>query len=97
METWMIMYQIRDGIYDPVSYGRNLIPTENYDKVILVPEEIARQADKFDFDGSKLKRKNGVRIHTVDELDEMEKAYAKELSGKEDGPTPQQPEVTIEM
>lgn len=69
----MIFYKLIDGIYEPTQFGYNIVPTENYDKVIQVPEEIAHQAYKFDFDGETLKRKEGEYVMSLEEYEEYEK------------------------
>lgn len=69
----MIMYQMIDGVYEPSKFGSNIVPTENIDKVIQVPEEIAMQALKFDFDGETLKRKEGKYIMSLEEYKESER------------------------
>lgn len=71
--NWMIVYVLEGGVYTPYQYGANIVPTKNVDKVIQVPEEIARQAPKFSFDGQKLKRKDGEYILTLEQLNEKEK------------------------
>ena len=78
MDNWLIMYKEVNGVLEPTQYGNNIVPNGNYDKVIKVPEEIARQANKFDFDGSKLIRKEGQTIHTIEVLNELESQYEKE-------------------
>ena len=83
MDSWMIMYKIDNGVYEPFQYGRNLVPTDNIDKVIQVPEEIAVQATKFDFDGTKLTRKEGKRVLTLEELRENRKQEEIALNGGE--------------
>lgn len=77
----MIFYRIIDGTYEPIKFGSNIVPTENIDKVIQVPEEIANQAFKFDFDGETLKRKEGEFIMTLEELDEANRQEEIELNG----------------
>ncbi|WP_017548670.1 hypothetical protein [Salinicoccus carnicancri] len=70
MSKWKVFYRIENGVYEPKRSGKTPVPTENYDKVIQVPEEIAMQILKFDFDGEKLTRKEGHRILTLEELHE---------------------------
>ena len=86
-EKWMIMYQLIDGKYEPVLSGSNIVPDENMDKVIQVPEEVARQSNKFTFDGNKLKRKDGEYIMTLDEIMEGELQYTRSIH---DGETAEQ-------
>lgn len=99
-DKWMIMYQLIDGVYEPVSSGNNIVPDENMDKVIHVPEEIARQSNKFTFDGEKLKRKPEAYIMSLDEIREDELQYVYDLHG---GQTAEQKyeqsknEIPIEM
>lgn len=81
MKNWMIMYQLVNGVYEPCLYGSNLVPTDNIDKVIQVPEEIAVQANKFSFDGKKLTRKEGKRILTLEELREKYRQEEISLNG----------------
>ena len=78
MDNWLIMYKEVNGVLEPTQYGNNIVPNGNFDKVIQVPEQVARQANKFDFDGSKLVRKEGQTIHTIEELNEFETQYEKE-------------------
>ena len=78
MDNWLIMYKEINGVLEPTQYGNNIVPNGNFDKVIQVPEQVARQANKFEFDGSKLTRKEGQIIHTLEELNEFETQYEKE-------------------
>src|SRR5699024_408853 len=82
-EKWMIMYQMINGKYEPVMSGSNIVPDENMDKVIHVPEEVARQSNKFTFDGKKLKRKDGEYIMTLEEIREDEMQYTHNLHDSE--------------
>ena len=95
MDNWIIMYKEVDGVLEPTQYGKNIVPNGNFDKVIQVPEEIARQANKFDFDGSKLTRKDGQRIHTIDELNEIEAQYENESGISETGPSDEEIEIVF--
>ena len=95
MDNWMIMYKEGDGVLEPTQYGKNIVPNGNFDKVIQVPEKIARQANKFDFDGAKLTRKEGQRIHTVEELNEFEAHYEKELGILETEPSDEEIEIVF--
>lgn len=83
MDSWMIMYKLENGVYEPFQYGKNLVPTDNIDKVIQVPEEIAMQANKFNFDGKKLTRKEGERVLTLEELREKYRQEEIVLNGGE--------------
>jgi len=82
MDNWLIMYKEVNGVLEPTQYGNNIVPNGNFDKVIKVPEEVARQANKFDFDGMKLVRKDGQRIHSIEELNEIENQYEKNVVGE---------------
>src|SRR5699024_2332455 len=93
MDSWMIMYKIDNGVYEPFQYGKNLVPTDNIDKVIQVPEEIAVQATKFDFDGTKLTRKEGKHVLTLDELHEKYRQEEITLNGGE-VPQPESNQIT---
>ena len=95
MDNWLIMYKEVDGVLEPTQYGNNIVPNGNFDKVIQVPEEIARQANKFDFDGSKLMRKEGQRIHTIEELNEFESQYEKESGISETEPSDEEIEIVF--
>ena len=91
----MIMYKEVDGVLEPTQYGKNIVPNGNFDKVIQVPEEIARQANKFDFDGSKLIRKEGQTIHTIEVLNELESQYEKESGISETEPSDEEIEIVF--
>lgn len=81
MINWMIMYQLIDGEYVEKYAGSNIVPTENIDKVIQVPEEIAKQSYKFYFDGNKLIRKENQYVMTLEQLKEFEAQSEIELWG----------------
>ena len=95
MDNWLIMYKEVDGVLEPTQYGNNIVPNGNFDKVIQVPEQVARQANKFDFDGSKLIRKEGQTIHTIDELNEIEAQYEKESGILETEPSDEKIEIVF--
>lgn len=95
MDNWLIMYKEVDGVLEPTQYGNNIVPNGNFDKVIQVPEEVARQANKFDFDGSKLIRKEGQTIHTIEVLNELESQYEKESGAIEMRPTRENIEIVF--
>ena len=95
MDNWIIMYKEVDGVLEPTQYGKNIVPNGNFDKVIRVPEEVARQANKFDFDGSKLIRKEGQIIHTIEELNEFETQYEKESGISETEPPYEEIEIVF--
>ena len=89
------MYKEVNGVLEPTQYGNNIVPNGNYDKVIKVPEEVARQANKFDFDGSKLIKKEGQIIHTIEELNEFETQYEKEAGSSETEPSDEEIEIVF--
>ena len=95
MDNWLIMYKEVDGVLEPTQYGKNIVPNGNFDKVIQVPEQVARQANKFDFDGSKLIRKEGQTIHTIEELNEFETQYEKESGILETEPSDEEIEIVF--
>ena len=95
MDNWLIMYKEVNGVLEPTQYGKNIVPNGNFDKVIQVPEEVARQANKFDFDGSKLIRKEGQTIHTIEELNELESQYEKESGISETEPSDEEIEIVF--
>ena len=72
MDSWIICYVIREGKYDWASSGKNLIITEEYDKVIPVEEKVARQVDKLEYDGTTLRLREGETLLEVEELDRMQ-------------------------
>ena len=95
MDNWLIMYKEVNGVLEPTQYGNNIVPNGNFDKVIQVPEQVARQANKFYFDGSKLIRKEGQTIHTIEVLNELESQYEKESGGIESQPTKENIEIVF--
>lgn len=72
MDSWIICYVIRDGKYDWAASGKNLIITEEYDKVIPVEEKVARQVDKLEYDGTTLRLREGETLLEVEELDRIQ-------------------------
>lgn len=72
MNNWVICYVLRDGIFEWTEYGRNLVITEEVDKVIPVEEHVARQADKLVYDGKKLKLRDGETLLSKKELDDLQ-------------------------
>ena len=95
MDNWLIMYKEINGVLEPTQYGNNIVPNGNFDKVIQVPEQVARQANKFSFDGAKLTRKEGQRIHTLEELNEFETQYEKESGISETEPSDEEIEIVF--
>lgn len=80
MDNWAICYQLVDGEYQWVDAGKNIVITEEYDKVIPVREHVARQASKliYDADAKKLRLKDGETLLTKRQLDEQQEALDKE-------------------
>ena len=72
MDNWIIGYVIRDGKYEWATSGKNLILTEEYDKVLPVEEKVARQVDKLEYDGTTLRLREGETLYEVEELDKMQ-------------------------
>ena len=72
MDNWAICYVLVDGEYQWADAGKNLIITNQYDKVIPVREHVARQVDKLFFDGEKLKLKDGETLLSKTQLDQQQ-------------------------
>ncbi|MFD7036745.1 hypothetical protein ACFV8V_13555 [Mammaliicoccus sciuri] len=82
MLTWLLFLKLIDGEYVIVQSGSNILPTEEYDKVLPTTEQIARQADKVYFDGEKLILKNGMELLSVDELNDQLKDIPIKINDK---------------
>ena len=72
MDNWAICYVLVDGEYQWADAGKNLIITNQYDKVIPVRENVARQVNKLYFDGEKLKLKDGETLLSKTQLDQQQ-------------------------
>ena len=72
MDNWIICYIIRDGKYEWTDSGKNLILTQEYDKVLPVEEKVARQVDKLEYDGNTLRLREGETLLEVEELDRLQ-------------------------
>lgn len=72
MENWAICYVLKDGEYLWADAGKNIVITNQYDKVVPVKENVARQANKLIFDGEKLKLKEGETLLSKTQLDEQQ-------------------------
>lgn len=70
--NWLLFLKIIDGKYEIMQSGSNIVPTEEYDKVLPTTERIARQSDKVYFDGNKLLIKEGESLMSVEDLNELE-------------------------
>nr|WP_263313606.1 hypothetical protein [Mammaliicoccus sp. Marseille-Q6498] len=66
--NWLLFLKLIDGEYKIIQAGSDIVPTQEYDKVLPTTEQIARQSDKVCFDGEKLILKNGMELLSVDEL-----------------------------
>lgn len=66
--NWLLFLKLIDNQYEVMQGGSNMVPTEEFDKVLPTTERIARQYDKIYFDGEKLNVKDGETLLTVDEL-----------------------------
>lgn len=72
MDNWSICYVYKDGKYEWVESGKNIVINQQYDKVIPVRENVARQVDKLFFDGEKLKLKEGETLLSKTQLDQQQ-------------------------
>lgn len=78
--NWLLFLKYIDGKYHIVQAGSNIVPTEEFDKVLPTTERIARQSDKVYFDGDKLKLKDGETLLSVEELNELKESPLEEES-----------------
>lgn len=76
--NWLLFLKYIDGEYYIVQAGSNIVPTEEFDKVLPTTERIARQSDKVYFDGEKLKLKDGETLLSVEELNELKESPLEE-------------------
>lgn len=77
---WVLFLKYINNKYIIVRAGSNIVPTEEYDKVLPTTEKIARQSDKVYFDGEKLKLKDGEKLLSVEELNELKESPLEEES-----------------
>lgn len=68
MTTWLLFLKVVNGKYEIFQSGANIVPTEEYDKVLPTTEKIARQYDKIYFDGERLNVKDGETLLSIEEL-----------------------------
>ena len=68
MITWLLFLKVINGKYEIFQSGSNIVPTEEYDKVLPTTERIARQYDKIYFDGERLNVKDGETLLSIEEL-----------------------------
>lgn len=76
--NWLLFLKYVDGEYYIVQAGSDIVPTEDFDKVLPTTEKIARQSDKVYFDGEKLKLKDGETLLSVEELNELKESPLEE-------------------
>ncbi|MCI2942700.1 hypothetical protein [Staphylococcus haemolyticus] len=77
--NWLLFLKYVDGEYYIVQAGSDIVPTEDFDKVLPTTEKIARQSDKVYFDGEKLKLKDGETLLSVEELNELKESPLEEI------------------
>ena len=77
--NWLLFLKYIDGEYYIVQAGSDIVPTEDFDKVLPTTEKIARQSDKVYFDGEKLKLKDGETLLSVEELNELKESPLEEI------------------
>lgn len=71
----VISYKLIEGEYVLAEYGVGVDVYEDVDVIIPVEEHIAIQADKFHFDGEKLKLKSGKILYSLELLKAEEEAH----------------------
>lgn len=69
--NWVLFLKLIDDKFEIIQSGANLVPTQEYDKVLPTTERIARQSDKVYFDGEQLKLNDGETLLSVDELNNL--------------------------
>lgn len=77
--NWLLFLKYIDDKYHIVQAGSDIVPTEDFDKVLPTTERIARQSDKVYFDGEKLKLKDGETLLSVEELNELRESPLEEI------------------
>lgn len=77
--NWLLFLKYIDDKYHIVQAGSDIVPTEDFDKVLPTTERIARQSDKVYFDGEKLKLKDGEKLLSVEELNELKESPLEEI------------------
>lgn len=75
---WQLFLIYKNGKYEIIQAGSNMVPVEPFDKVIPTTEKIARQSDKVYFDGEKLKLKDGEKLLSVEELNKLKESPLEE-------------------
>lgn len=69
--NWLLFLKLINGEYEIVQSGVNIVPTEEFDKVLPTTEKIARQFEKVFFDGEKLRVKEGEELTSLVELNKI--------------------------
>lgn len=77
--NWLLFLKYIDDKYHIVQAGSDIVPTEDFDKVLPTTERIARQSDKVYFDGEKLKLKDGETLLSIEELNELRESPLEEI------------------
>ena len=77
--NWLLFLKYIDDKYHIVQAGSDIVPTEDFDKVLPTTERIARQSDKVYFDGEKLKLKDEETLLSVEELNELKESPLEEI------------------
>lgn len=77
--NWLLFLKYIDDKYYIVQAGSDIVPTEDFDKVLPTTEKIARQSDKVYFDGEKLKLKDGETLLSIEELNELRESPLEEI------------------
>ncbi|OFQ11074.1 hypothetical protein HMPREF2953_03765 [Staphylococcus sp. HMSC072E01] len=77
--NWLLFLKYIDDKYHIVQAGSDIVPTEDFDKVLPTTERIARQSDKVYFDGEKLNLKDGETLLSVEELNELKESPLEEI------------------
>lgn len=77
--NWLLFLKYIDDKYHIVQAGSDIVPTEDFDKVLPTTERIARQSDKVYFDGEKLKLKDEETLLSVKELNELKESPLEEI------------------
>lgn len=72
--NWLLFLKYIDDKYHIVQAGSDIVPTEDFDKVLPTTERIARQSDKVYFNGEKLKLKDGETLLSVEELNKLKES-----------------------
>lgn len=76
-----ISYKKIDGEYVLAVYGVGVLIDDDFDVVLSVEEHIAKQAEKFIYNGKELKLKNGENLYSLERLNEEELAHDINIGG----------------